>query len=211
MLSRRRLSHRKKFIMSTQVTVIGTVATDPKRITTQSGAMLCSFRLASDERRYDRTQQKWIEGETNWYSISVFRALGEHAHSSLHKGERVIVSGRLRVRRWESEGKAGTSVEIDADAVGHDLRWGVSAFEKREAQANTSGSETWAAASVSSLAIEASLGASDADSEDLLTSITSDDGFIPGDTEIDSAFGGPASRSDDGSQQRGAKAQRRVA
>ncbi|MBN9612058.1 MAG: single-stranded DNA-binding protein, partial [Actinobacteria bacterium] len=112
--------------MSTSsINIVGTVATEPRMITTQAGITLCTFRLASGERRYDRAQQKWIDGETSWFSVTAFRSLAEHAGKSLRKGERVIVSGRLRVRQWEKEERGGTSVDVEADALGHDLRWGV--------------------------------------------------------------------------------------
>lgn len=120
------------------ISIIGTVATDPRMVTTPSGVSFCTFRLASGERRYDRTQQKWVDGPTNWYGVNAFRSLAEHAKESLRKGERVVVSGRLRVRQWENNEKTGTSVEIEADALGHDLRWGVSRFEKRQS-ADTTG------------------------------------------------------------------------
>ena len=92
--------------MSNPITIIGTVATHPRLITTQSGVVICSFRLASGERRFDRAQQKWIDGETNWFGVTAFRALAEHASTSFRKGERVIVTGRLRVRKWENEEKS---------------------------------------------------------------------------------------------------------
>jgi len=118
------------------ISVVGTVATEPRLVVTQAGVKLCTFRLASGERRYDRGQQKWVDGDTNWFSVAAFRALAEHAGQSFKKGERVIVTGRLRVRQWETEEKSGTSVEIEADALGHDLRWGVSRFEKTYAPEN---------------------------------------------------------------------------
>lgn len=117
--------------MSNPISTVGTVATEPRLVRTQSGISLCTFRLASGERRYDREQNKWIDGETNWYTVSSFRGLADHAHASLHKGDRVFVSGRLRIRNWEQAEKSGTSVEIDADSLGHDLRWGVSQFTKQ--------------------------------------------------------------------------------
>ena len=116
---------------TTTVSVVGTVATDPRRITSQSGVTICSFRLASGERRYDPAQQKWIDGDTNWFGVTAFRTLADHALASLQKGERVLVTGRLRIRKWDSGERSGTSAEIDAEALGHDLRWGVSRFEKR--------------------------------------------------------------------------------
>lgn len=117
--------------MTTSINVIGTIATDPRLITPNSGTTLCSFRLASDERHYDREQKKWVDGTTNWFGIVCFRSLAEHAHESFKKGDRVIVRGRLRTRDWEKDGKRGTSIEIEAEALGHDVRWGVSRFEKR--------------------------------------------------------------------------------
>lgn len=117
--------------MNNPISIVGTIATDPKLITTQSGVTLCSFRVASGDRRFDRAQQKWVDGETNWFGVTAFRALAEHAHESFRKGERIVITGRLRVRRWETGEKSGLNVEIEADALGHDLRWGVSRFEKR--------------------------------------------------------------------------------
>lgn len=117
--------------MSTTVTVIGTIATDPRTTSAPGKATFCTFRLASTDRRFDREQNLWVDGETNWFTVNAFRSLAAHAGASFMKGQRVVVHGRLRVRRWETEEKSGTSVEIEADAIGHDLRWGVTAFSRR--------------------------------------------------------------------------------
>lgn len=118
--------------MSTQVCVIGTIATDPREIHTQTGITLTTFRLASSERRFHRETNEWVDGETNWFTVNAFRSLATNAAQSFSKGERVIVSGKLRVKTWEKDGKQGTSVDIDADALGHDIRWGVSSFTKHD-------------------------------------------------------------------------------
>lgn len=118
--------------MSNIVTVVGTIATEPRALTTQSGIALCSFRVASGERRFDREKKSWVDGETNWFTVTAFRGLALNAHDSFHKGDRVVVSGRLRVRSWERDDRSGTSVEIEAEALGHDLRWGVSQFSKKQ-------------------------------------------------------------------------------
>jgi len=65
-----------------------------------------------------------------WFTVTAFRRLAENAAASLEKGDRVIVQGRLRVRPWESGEKSGISVEIDADAIGHDLAWGTTVFSR---------------------------------------------------------------------------------
>lgn len=117
--------------MSNPICLVGTIATDPRFSQSGSRVPFCSFRLASNDRRYDREKAEWVDGETTWVSVHVFRGLAEHARESFAKGDRVIVSGRLRVRRWEKDERTGISVAVEADALGHDLRWGVSRFERR--------------------------------------------------------------------------------
>lgn len=114
--------------MTELLTVVGRVATDPVRGQTRGGIAVTNFRLASTHRRLDPVTQTWVDGETNWFSIAAFRQLGEHAKASLRCGDSVIVTGRLKIRNWESNGKNGTSVDIEADAIGHDLRWGTTAY-----------------------------------------------------------------------------------
>lgn len=116
--------------MTDTITLTGLVATSPRHIVTSEGLAITSFRLASNQRRFDRSQNAWIDGDTNWYTITAFRQLGVHAASSIEKGQRVIVTGRVRIRDWESGEKAGTTIEIDAEAIGHDLTWGRATFTR---------------------------------------------------------------------------------
>jgi len=116
--------------MTDTITLTGLVATTPRHLVTSEGLPITSFRLASTQRRYDRGTQKWIDGETNWYTVTAFRQLAINVVGSVNKGQRVVVSGRLRVRDWESGDRAGTTVEVDADAIGHDLSWGTSVFAR---------------------------------------------------------------------------------
>lgn len=117
--------------MNDTVTIVGRVATDPTLGQTGGGDPVTNFRLASTHRRFDSATQTWSDSDTNWFSVAAFRQLGEHAKASLRTGDSVIVTGRLRIRTWESNGKQGTSVDIIADAIGHDLRWGTTAFLAR--------------------------------------------------------------------------------
>ena len=106
------------------------------------GLAITSFRLASSQRRYDRTQQRWIDADTNWYTVSCFRGLATNAAGSVVKGDRVMVTGRLKIRDWENTDRSGTTVEIDAENVGHDLFWGTSTFTRTlTSSADVSGSE----------------------------------------------------------------------
>lgn len=116
--------------MSDQVTVVGLVATTPRHLVTQDGLPITSFRLASSHRKFDRKENKWIDGETNWFTVTAFRQLAINSAGSVAKGDRVIVSGKLRVRDWDNGERAGTSVEIEADGLGHDMTWGSSVFTR---------------------------------------------------------------------------------
>jgi single-strand DNA-binding protein len=112
------------------ITLTGIVGTEPRAVTTAEGLAITSFRLASTQRRFDKSQEKWVDGETNWYSIATFRQLATNAAVSVKKGERVLVTGRLRIREWENGGKTGTNIEIEADSLGHDLSWGTANFSR---------------------------------------------------------------------------------
>lgn len=116
--------------MAEQITVMGLVATTPRHLVTQDGLPITSLRLAAPVRRFDRTQNKWIDGETNWYTITAFRQLAINMAGSINKGERIVVTGALRVRDWDNGERAGTSVEIEAESVGHDINWGIAQFTR---------------------------------------------------------------------------------
>lgn len=116
--------------MSEHITVAGLIATTPRHLVTQDGLPITSFRLAASQRRFDRVQNKWIDGETNWYTVSAFRQLAINSSTSLSKGDRIVMTGKLRVRDWDNGERAGTAVEIEAEAIGHDLSWGSSNFTR---------------------------------------------------------------------------------
>ncbi|MFE4520000.1 single-stranded DNA-binding protein [Kitasatospora sp. NPDC056783] len=112
----------------THVTVTGNVATEVSYGETSGGVPMAKFRLGCTERRYDRQRECWVDGETQWVTVTAWRALAVNLIGSLSRGDPVLVSGRLRVREWvEGEAKRGR-VEIDARSVGHDLTRGTTAF-----------------------------------------------------------------------------------
>ncbi len=112
------------------LSVSGIVATTSRHIVTSEGLAITSFRLASTQRRFDKGQAQWVDIDTNWCTVVAFRQLALNAQTSLNKGDRVVATGRVKVRNWESEDKSGTAIEIEADALGHDLLWGTSSFER---------------------------------------------------------------------------------
>jgi single-strand DNA-binding protein len=132
--------------MNDTITIVGTVGTDPEK-KVRNGVPITTFRVASRERRFDRATGAWVDGETNWYTASAYRRLAEHAFESIHRRERVVLTGRLRVRNWDNGEKRGTSVDIDIDAIGHDLLFGTTTFRSDEAAAGGSAAtaDAWAA------------------------------------------------------------------
>lgn len=116
--------------MTDTMTLIGLVATTPRHLMTSEGLPITSFRLASNQRRFDRASGKWVEAGTNWYTVTAFRQLAINVVGSIQKGDRVVAAGRLRIRDWESGERKGTNIELDADAIGHDLSWGKSSFTR---------------------------------------------------------------------------------
>ena len=116
--------------MTDLITVTGLVATIPRHILTSEGLSITSFRLASTQRRFDRSAERWIDGETNWYTITSFRQLALNCATSIEKGQRVLVTGRLRIREWDNGERVGTTIDIEAESVGHDLSWGTASFSR---------------------------------------------------------------------------------
>jgi len=115
--------------MSDKITVTGNI-TQPELRHTTAGVPVVHFRIGSTHRVPARDGRGWTDGETNWFSVSAFRGLAEHSFQSLHHGDRVVVSGKLHLREWDGPNGRSFSAEIEADAVGHDLRWGTSTFQK---------------------------------------------------------------------------------
>ncbi|MFC7402592.1 single-stranded DNA-binding protein [Citricoccus sp. GCM10030269] len=116
--------------MSEHITVRGFVATDPSTRVAQAGFSVGNFRLAATDRRFDRERNAWVDGKTNWFTVNMFRSLALNAGASLQKGQPVVVSGRLKVRPWETDERSGTAVEIDAETIGHDLSLGTASFAR---------------------------------------------------------------------------------
>lgn len=118
--------------------ITGLVATSPRHQVTQEGLPITSFRLASNDRYYDEAKERWVESETNWFTVSSFKTLAINVAQSVSKGDRITVSGSIKVRDWDNGERTGTSVEIIADSIGHDLNYGTSEFTRTQLAPYTS-------------------------------------------------------------------------
>lgn len=116
--------------MTDTITITGIVATTPRHLVTSEGLPITSFRLASTTKRKSHGAGPEPVEETNWYTITAFRQLAINVVGSVNKGQRVVIVGELRIRDWESGDRAGTTVEVDADTIGHDLAWGTTVFTR---------------------------------------------------------------------------------
>lgn len=112
------------------ITVLGVIGTDPEAKTTPSGVPLIKFRMASTQRKFDKISGTWVDGNTNWYTVSAFRGLATNAIQTLHKGDPVVVTGRLHLRAWDTGERQGLSVDLEADVIGLDLQWGTASYRR---------------------------------------------------------------------------------
>jgi single-strand DNA-binding protein len=117
-------------VLDNTVVVVGNLAADPEYRRLDNEVEVANFRVGSTKRRFDRESGTWVDGQTSWWRVSCWRGLAANTAASLRKGDRVVVVGRVRTSLWEKDGRTGTSLEIDADAVGHDLAYGTSRFER---------------------------------------------------------------------------------
>jgi single-strand DNA-binding protein len=107
----------------TQITIIGNLVDDPELRYTPTGQAVSKFRVASTPRFRDNATGEWRDGDSLFLSCSIWRQAAENVAESLQRGMRVIVSGRLRQRSYETkEGEKRTVYEIEADEVGPSLR-----------------------------------------------------------------------------------------
>jgi single-strand DNA-binding protein len=108
----------------TIITVVGNLTSDPELRYTQNGLAVANFTIASTPRNFDRASNEWKDGEALFLRASVWRDFAEHVAGSLTKGSRVIVTGRLKQRSYETkEGEKRTSMELEVDEIGPSLRY----------------------------------------------------------------------------------------
>ena len=108
----------------TTLTLIGNLTSDPELRFTPSGSAVANFTIASTPRNFDKTKNEFVDGETLFLRASVWREAAENVAESLTKGMRVIASGRLKSRSYETkEGEKRTVIEFEVDEIGPSLRY----------------------------------------------------------------------------------------
>ena len=114
------------------VTLVGNLTDDPELRYTPQGAAVANFRIAVNHRFKDQAGN-WQDGETSYFRINCWRQLAENIAESLTRGTRVVITGRLKMRQWETqEGEKRSVVEVVADEVGPSIRWATVEVTKNE-------------------------------------------------------------------------------
>ena len=149
----------------TTITLIGNLVDDPELRFTPSGAAVAKFRVASTPRYLDKTTNEWKDGESLFLQCQIWRQAAENVAESLTKGMRVILSGRLKQRSYETkEGEKRTVFEVEVDEVGPSLRNATAKVTRAQRAGGTGGGfaapaatggesfndDPWAAASTTS-------------------------------------------------------------
>ncbi|MBU6245092.1 MAG: single-stranded DNA-binding protein [Actinomycetales bacterium] len=148
------------------MTVVGNVVRDVELRFTTGGDPVASFRVASSTRRFDRANERWVDSDTHYFTVTCWRSMAHNVVQSLEKGMPVVVTGRLRSREVERPcGEQSHTVrfhDIEAIAVGPDLARGIASFTRVKREAAV---ESEARAVADALAVRAELGLGDADGE----------------------------------------------
>jgi len=115
----------------TVITVIGNLTADPELRFTPSGAAVANFTVASTPRMFDRQTNEWKDGEALFLRCNIWREAAENVAESLTRGSRVIASGRLKQRSFETrEGEKRTVVELEVDEIGPSLKYATAKVNK---------------------------------------------------------------------------------
>ena len=118
--------------MKTPITVVGNLTQDPELRFTPSGAAVANFTVASTPKTFDKATNDFKDGETLFMRCSVWREAAENVTQSLHRGDRVIVTGSLVSRSWDKDGEKRTVMEMQVDEVGPSLRYATAQVTKAQ-------------------------------------------------------------------------------
>src|SRR5512144_1439080 len=117
----------------TLITIVGNITNDPELRFTPSGAAVANFTVASTPRTFDRQSNEWKDGEALFLRCSIWRQAAENVAESLQRGMRVVVTGRLKQRSFETrEGEKRTVIELDVDEIGPSLKYATAKINRTQ-------------------------------------------------------------------------------
>lgn len=117
--------------MSTPITIVGNLTGDPELRFTPSGAAVANFSVASNERKFDRDKNEWVDGDSTFWRVNAWRGLAENVAESFARGDRVIVVGKAKQRSFETkEGEKRTVIEVEAEEVAGSVKYATAKMTK---------------------------------------------------------------------------------
>ncbi|HEU5471168.1 MAG TPA: single-stranded DNA-binding protein [Actinophytocola sp.] len=131
-------------MFETYLTVIGRIISDVNQRTVSTGDKLCTFRIAANERRFDRDAQAWTDGDRLILEVACWRKLAENVAVSVFKGDQVVATGRVYLNEYEANGEMRSSLRLDAKAIGPNLSM-CTAMVQRPAREGSGGDASAAA------------------------------------------------------------------
>lgn len=127
----------------TTLTIIGNLTNDPELRFTPSGSAVASFTVASTPRSFDRNKNEWVDGEALFLRCAIWKEAAENVAESLTRGMRVIVTGRLKQRSYETQGgEKRTVIELEVDEVGPSLKYASAKVTKTQGLGTRRGVQT---------------------------------------------------------------------
>ena len=124
----------------TVITIIGNLTNDAELRFTPSGSAVANFTVASTPKVFDRNSNEWKDAETLFMRCAAWREMAENVAESLTKGMRVVVTGRLKSRSYETtEGEKRTVIELEVDEIGPSLRWATAKVQRMQRNGNSGG------------------------------------------------------------------------
>jgi single-strand DNA-binding protein len=128
------------------VTIVGTLCADPEMRFISSGDGVVNFTIASNSRRLNKDTGKWEDSDALFMRCNAWRQLAENINESLSKGDRAIVTGRLKQRSYEIDGQKRTVIELEVDEIGPSLKWATAKVNKatRSGGRATQDDDQWA-------------------------------------------------------------------
>jgi len=116
----------------TVITITGNLTADPELRFTASGAAVTNFTVASTPRTFDKNSGKWVDGEALFLRCNIWRQPAENVATSLQRGSRVTVVGRLKQRSFEKDGEKRTVIELEAEEVSASLKYATVKIDKAQ-------------------------------------------------------------------------------
>jgi single-strand DNA-binding protein len=127
----------------TLITIVGNLVADPEIRYTPQGVAVANFTVASTSRTFNKQDNRWVDGDTVFMRCSIWRGAAENAAESLRKGTRVIVTGRLVSRTYETrEGEKRTTMELQADDIGASVKLATVTVNKATRRSESGGGDT---------------------------------------------------------------------